>query len=91
MVDQVTSGITVTATSVPLQSVSLTPASTLVRDITDYTLEVQVDNRLPSSSTMKVQIPVTSHEDRTVLLRSFSVDGSAISPCTMNVLSTLYF
>lgn len=89
-VDELFNGPTVTATSVPLRSVLLTPSSTLVGQIGNYTLSVQITNALPSQSIMKVRIPLTSFATSTVNLRSFSIGSTAISTCSITNLSPLY-
>lgn len=83
-------GPTVTATSVPLRSVVLASLSTLVGQISNYTLNVQITNELPAQSIMKVRIPLTSFSPSTVVLRSFSIGSTAISTCSLTNLSPLY-
>lgn len=83
-------GPTVTATSVPLHSVVVTPSSTLVGQIGSYTLNVQITNALPSQSIMKVKIPLTSFSPSTVVLTTFTIGSTPISTCTLTNLSPLY-
>ena len=90
VVDELKTGVTVTATSVPLQSVTLTSDSSLVRAIANYTLEVQVANALPATSTLKVQIPTASFSVRDITLAEFKIAGTVV-PCTMTTLADLYY
>ena len=59
LVDQLLSGLTVTATSVPLRSVIVTPVSLIVGQLTSYNVMIQIANMLPASSIITIQIPVT--------------------------------
>ena len=91
IVDTLNTGLFIEATSVPLKSVSITPSSYLVRNITNYVLDVQVENPLPVGSTMKVKIPSSGHQERDISLSSFSIGGVDVSGCTIALISPLYY
>lgn len=93
LVDQLISGtmLAVQAGSVVAGGANLTALSDRVGDLTTYTLLVQVSNMLPTQSTMKVLIPLQSFPVSTVLLTSFSINGTAITGCSMTSISPMYF
>lgn len=84
VVDQLTSGLTVTATSVPFRSVTLTPGSTTVGKITNYTLSIQIANALPATSILLITIPITSFAVSTITLLSFTIGSTAIPGCSIS-------
>lgn len=88
--DELDSGLTVTANPVTLQSVSLTPSSKVVGATSNYTLGVQVRNGLPVDSSMTIRIPTDSHSATVPVLHEISVDGTPISGCTLTILSSMY-
>lgn len=89
VVDRLISGLTVTATSVPFRSVTLTPGSTIVGKIGNYTLNIQIANALPALSVLLIRIPSTTYATTTVTLLSFSIGSSVVSTCTLTNLSPL--
>lgn len=89
IVDQLTSGFIVTATSVPFKSVLLTPASTVVGQVGVYTLNVQLANALPMFGVMRIKVPVGSFAG-TIVLQSFSIGGTNIPGCSITTLSPMY-
>lgn len=90
LVDQLNSGFTVTATSVPLRSVQVNSSSPVVGALADYTVTVQNANMLPAGSVMRVKIPTTSFATTNIVLRSFSRGGTAVSGCTITTISAMY-
>ncbi len=79
-----------TATSVPLRSVIITPASLVVGQLTNYTVMIQIANALPAGSVIQVKIPTDSFATTNVGFISFRTDTTAISTCTMSILSALF-
>jgi hypothetical protein len=86
LVDQLNSGLTVTATSVPLKSVIVTPTSLTVTAVTKYTFSVQSSYNIPSSSIIVLTFP-TEVANGGYILNSFSVDGVAVSGCILSSIS----
>lgn len=90
VVDQLLSGLTVTAASVPLRSVMVTPGSLIVGQLTNYTVMIQIANALPAGSVIQVKIPTDSFATTNVGFISFRTDATAISTCSMSILSALF-
>jgi hypothetical protein len=57
LVDQLITGLTITATEVPLRSVSVTPTSYVVYANTTYTFLIQTSFDIPVSSIFKITFP----------------------------------
>lgn len=79
-----------TASSVPLRSVTLTPSSFVVGQISNYALNVQLSNMLPANSIMRVRVPLTSFASSTITLVSFTIDSTVVSTCSLTNLSPMY-
>lgn len=90
LVDQLLTGLTLTATSVPLRSVQISSSSLVVGQLSTYTLTVQITNMLPMGSIMRVRIPTTSFPTSNVVLQSFMIGTTVISACAITTLSAMY-
>ena len=95
IVDTLSTGLTVTAGSVPLQGVSLSSSSYKVGANSNYTVTIQISNELPAAFHVEIQLPVDSFSVNTLLLRSVQVqkpsDSSptTYSSCSLSTLSSL--
>jgi hypothetical protein len=58
LVDQLTSGLTFTATPTPLKAMSVTPGDLKVMDITNYTFNVYFTNPVPAGALVLLTFPV---------------------------------
>lgn len=90
LVDQLLTGLTLTATSVPLRSVQISSSSLVVGQLSTYTLTVQITNMLPMGSIMRVRIPTTSFPTSNVVLQSFMIGTTVVSACAITTLSAMY-
>lgn len=72
VVDQLTNGLPITATEVPLQSVTISSSSLKVGSISNYTAVVQILNSLPASSSLKIKLP-SSFPTSTLVFRELSI------------------
>lgn len=57
LVDQLSSGMSITATEVPLRAVTVTPGSFMVNARTSYTFSIQSSYEIPTSSIVKAYFP----------------------------------
>lgn len=90
LVDQLLTGLTITATSVPLTSAQISSSSMVVGQVSTYTLNVQITNMLPMGSVMRVRIPTTSFATSNIVLVSFTIGSTVVSGCTITTISAMY-
>jgi hypothetical protein len=86
LVDQLTSGLTFTATAVSLRSLTLTPASTVVYATTSYTFTIQSSFSIPTASTIQITFPNQISNGGQVL-NTFTINSQSVSGCAFTSTS----
>jgi len=89
VVDQLVSGLIVTATSVQLKSVTINSSSLVVGQTSVYNVIVNVSNMLPAGSAMSIAIPISSYGMSGVGLGGFYIGTTLVSGCVISVTSSM--
>jgi hypothetical protein len=89
-VDTLSSGLTLSAVAVQLQSASLTSSSLTVAANSSYTFTMQTKNPVPAGSSFTVTFPSDFPNAANAALSSFSVSSVTVA-CTMSTVSTMKF
>ena len=92
-IEAVTSGVTITATPGTINSASVTPTVTTIRETTSYTFTFQTSNDVPVGAIIYITFPLTiSAADRTstsCLSSETNIDASALCTVTSNKFLTI--
>lgn len=88
IVDQLLTGMTISATEITMKSVIVSPASAIVYSKATYTFTMQPTYTLPVGTVIKVTFPQQINESGGQGLLSMAIDGVTINGCTLSSVNT---
>lgn len=88
IVDQLLTGMTISATEITMKSVIVSPASDIVYSKATYTFTIQPTYTLPVGTVIKVTFPQQINEGGGQGLLSMAIDGVTINGCTLSSVNT---